>query len=946
MNKDKISIIGAYEHNLKHIDVIFYKYRFNIVTGLSGSGKSSLVFDTLYQKGQKVLLNSLITSGKYFLELNGAIKVKKIKNLSTVISISQKGIGKNSRSTLATMLGIYSYFRVLYTVYGEVFSPVTKEKITLYSINRVKELLYRLKSNNYSFCLSVFDKVSHKIKNYNMSTILSNKKYTQFLDIENLFETYINIDSYITEKDLEIIIEKIFSINTGFFVLKLSKTTYDKSQDLLSNFKYYSHQEEVFIPIVYKAKCLKSDFFIDRISSSLFSFNTKMGVCEACEGSGLTKVFSPSLIVSNKSLSINQNALSPWSILSQSFKDTLVSLSKHFNFSLDVPFKDLDDNVKKVLFYGSNEMIEFTYHINQGNNIKQKKIKSIFGGVILSLQEKLRKTDNTNIQDDIYRYMIDGKCSVCKGYRINTNAQTIKIAGKHIGEVLEMPLSDTISFIDNIKKIVHEDHIAILDEIKYKICKIQELGMSYLSLDRRTNTLSNGELQRLKLTNQLFSGLTDIIYVLDEPCVGLHDHDKEKIIHILNELKNAGNTIIAVEHDGNILSHADHIIDIGPYAGKRGGEVVATGTLQNIMNSEKSITGQYLSGKKVLARPYGRKNLSKLNKIGLYQASGFNLKNIDLEIYENAINVITGISGSGKSTLINKTLYSAIKNYIDPKNCEFSHSYKSSLNFDLIDRIIKIDQSAICRTPKSNPAIYIGLFTKIRDFFVELPVSKENKMTASMFSFNVTGGRCEYCKGDGYHKIDMHFLQDSFIECDVCKGQRYNSNTLKIKYKNKSIADILKMSAIDALEFFKDIPSIRFYIQILCDIGLDYIHLGQPANSLSGGESQRVKLAKELSNINMQNSLYIFDEPSTGLHIDDINKLIKIFDMLVENNNTVVIIEHNLNIISIADFIFDIGPDSGDKGGELVAQDTPENLAKNYNTHTAKSLKKFFNRKF
>ena len=940
MQRDKINIIGAYEHNLKNIDVSFYKYKINVVTGLSGSGKSSLVFDTLYTQGQKVLLDSLSISGKHLIESSKDVKVKRIENLSTVISVSQKAISKNSRSILATILGLYSYFRVLYSTYGSVFSPETQEKITIHSIHKIKVLLHQLHKDNYKFTISIFDKVSHKIQHYKTNTVLSHQKYKDFLNINNLFETYIYISDHLTDKDLDIIIEKIFSINNGFLVFKCTKEVFDKNKELFTRFRFYSYKDEVFVPITYKAKCLKSNFFIDRISPSLFSFNTKIGMCSQCDGTGIAKVFSPFLIVLNQNLSLNQNALSPWSIKSSTFYDTLLSLSLHFNFSLDTPFKNLSDKVKNVLFYGTSEKIEFIYNIDG----KERRSYSTFGGVIFSLEEKLKKLDSISIQEDLFKYMQEGKCTFCSGYRINKDVQNIKILDKHIGEVLEMDLNNLLNFLEEVGKIFDRRCAAIIDNIIYKVLKLKELDIDYLSLDRRVNSLSSGELQRVKLVNQLFSGLVDMIYVLDEPCIGLHDHDKIKVINILESIKQNGNTIIAVEHDGNILEYADYIVDIGPYAGHHGGELVATGNFEDIKNNDNSITGKYLSKKLKLYRPENSKDLTKLNKISLYGASGFNLKNIDLELYEKSINVITGVSGSGKSTLINKTLYSALKNYLDPKNCAAGYIFKDFKGFDLVDRVIKIDQTAICRTPKSNPAIYIGLFTKIRDFFVSLDAAKDNKMTASMFSFNVAGGRCEYCKGDGYHKIDMQFLQDNFILCDVCNGQRYNSNTLKIKYKDKSIAEILNLSAYDALDFFQEVPSIASAIKILCDIGLGYIALGQPANSLSGGEAQRVKLAKELLNSNIQNSLYIFDEPTTGLHIDDINKLIKIFDMLIKNNNTLVIIEHNMNIISRADHIVDLGPKSGCHGGEIVAVGTPYEIANNFNTYTSKALKHFLSK--
>ena len=884
------------------------------------------------------MLDSISSSNKYYFDAVANVKVKYIENLSPVVSISQRNLGKNSRSTIATITGLYSYLRILFASYGLVFSPVTNKEIYISGIQKIKAFLYTLKNNNCNFKLSVFDTIVHKIPNYNTHTVLAHAKYLSFMKIENLFETYIDIDAFINIKDLDIITEKLFSLNTGYFVITLDNIEFHKINEQFKLAEFYLNGTEVFVPLLYKPKCLKSDFFIDRISPSLLSFNTKIGVCESCEGTGLTKVFCKDLIVPNKNLSINQNAIIPWNIKADLFYCTMLGLANHFNFSLDTPFKDLPENIKNILFHGTKEKIEFEYPQSM---YSKKKIKSVgsFGGILLSLEDKLKKSESNIVKEDLLKFLKDVDCNICSGYRININAQSIKLMGYHIGEVLNFNLNKLLEWLQNLKNLLPLDVHYIISLIEKKVAKLESLGLYYLTLNRRISTLSGGESQRIKLVNQLFSDLTDLIYVLDEPCVGLHDYDKHKLINILKEIQAKGNTIIAVEHDSNILKYADHIIDIGPGAGYLGGEVVVSGNISDLIANNRSITGKYLSGEYKI---YQNKTLNKLNqKISLLGASGYNLKNINLNIYEKAINVITGVSGSGKSTLINKTLYSAMQNYLDPKNCVYSEKYDSFHGFELFTRVIKIDQSSIGRTPKSNPAIYIGLFTKIRDFFVELPEAKENKMTASMFSFNVSGGRCEYCKGDGYHKIDMQFLQDSFVICDVCQGQRYNANTLKIKYKNKSISDVLNMSADDALEFFKEIPDLYNNIKILCDIGLGYIELGQPANSLSGGEAQRIKLAKELSTTQVGNTLYIFDEPSNGLHVDDINKLIKIFYMLCENNHTVVIIEHNLNIISIADHIVDIGPDGGDKGGNIVAEGTVNDFIEKFDTHTARSLKAF-----
>ena len=936
--EENLVIVGAKENNLKNINLTLPRNKFIVFSGVSGSGKSTLAFDTIFAEGQRRFIESLSSYARQFLGQIGKPKVERIDGLSPTISIDQKTTSHNPRSTVGTVTEIYDYFRLLFSRLGTPYCPNCKKPISTMSVDNIVE--------------NVFEKPQDSKVLIIAPIIRQEKGAFQKLFEELLKEGYsrVEVDGEVKELTEEIILNKNFKHNISIVVdrLKLKEenrsrltqsieTALKKSNGIV-NVKI--DEEELTFNNSYA--CPDCGFSFEEISPRLFSFNSPFGACPECAGLGFVTDVDENLIIKDRNKTLREGALrvSTWTMeVSNISSMYLEALSKKYNFSLDVPFNTLDKKIVDILLYGNNGE---TLQLNYSNAKFSGTYESCWEGIIPNLRRRFSETKSEYSRQEISKLMRESECKTCGGRRLNEKALSVYIKNKNINDLCEMSARDLKDFFDSFKYNENLKNVAepILKEIRARLNFLCEVGLGYLTLNRMAKTLSGGEAQRIRLATQIGSGLVGVLYILDEPSIGLHQYDNEKLLKSLKSLRDLGNTLIVVEHDEDTIRTADYIVDIGPKAGEHGGEVVAQGTLKDILKSEKSITGKFLSGKEKIEVPKAR--LTPKGFIKISKAKQNNLKNIDVEIPTGVLTVVTGLSGSGKSSLINEVLFPAVNNtlsqFLLPEG-----KYKAISGCEQFDKVINIDQSPIGKTPRSNPATYIGLFTLIRDLFASTIDAKERGFDSGRFSFNVKGGRCENCQGDGEKKVEMYFLPDVYVPCPECKGKRYNKETLKVKYKGKSISDVLDMTIEESLKFFENISSIKNKIQCLYDVGLGYMKLGQSATTLSGGEAQRVKLANELCKRSTGKTLYILDEPTTGLHSYDIKKLVSILQNLVEKGNTVIVIEHNLDVIKVADYIIDLGPEGGDKGGEIVAKGTPEEIAKCENSKTGMFLKTILN---
>ena len=928
-----IKIVGAREHNLKNIDLELPRDKLIVVTGVSGSGKSSLAFDTIYAEGQRRYVESLSAYARQFLGQMNKPDVEYIEGLSPSISIEQKGISKNPRSTVGTVTEIYDYLRLLFARIGVPHCPICGKGIRQQTSQQIIEHVMSFNGRIIIF-----------------APIARGKKGEYKKEFENLRKEgfgKVRVDGEIIDLENEIILDKKKKHNIEVLIDRINL---EKSKEktriadavelalmkgngliLISSDKEYLFSE--------KFACPDCNISFGEIEPRIFSFNSPFGACPECKGLGYKIEIDPDLVIPDRSLSIIEGAITAWgNNIDTYYMKMLRTVVEHYGYTVYTPIKDMDKKIVDIILYGTKDKIKFSFK----GDTSQWTYEGGFEGVIRNLERRFRETSSEYIRNEIGKYMNEKACSFCHGKRLKKESLAVTVKGKNIIELTEMSIKDLYKFFNELKLTEREKIISkqILKEIKSRLEFLISVGLDYLTLDRKSATLSGGEAERIRLATQIGSSLVGVLYILDEPSIGLHQRDNTRLIQTLKRLRDLGNTVIVIEHDENMIRNADHIVDMGPGAGEHGGFVVAQGKLEDITNNSKSLTGKYLKGELKIEIPKKRRKADKFLKISGVRHN--NLKNITVEIPLGVFVCITGVSGSGKSSLINDTLYRAIAQKLYRAR-EKPGEYGEIIGLENIDKVVVIDQSPIGRTPRSNPSTYTGAFTPIRELFSVLPESKIRGYTPGRFSFNVKGGRCEACAGHGLIKIEMHFLPDVYVPCDVCKGKRFNKETLEIRYKGKNIADVLDMSVEEALKFFENIPRIKRVLQTLYDVGMGYIKLGQSATTLSGGEAQRVKLAKELSKRATGKTLYILDEPTTGLHFDDIKKLLNVLNRLVDRGNTVIVIEHNPDVIKNADYIIDLGPEGGDEGGYVVAKGTPEEIVKK-NTYTGQFLEKVLGR--
>jgi excinuclease ABC subunit A len=947
----KIVIKGAKEHNLRNLTVEIPKDKFIVITGLSGSGKSSLAFDTIYAEGQRRYVESLSAYARQFLDKMKKPNVDLIEGLSPAIAIEQKNTSKNPRSTVATVTEIYDYMRVLYARAGIPYSPFTGKPITSQTITQIVDLIKKLPKKSTIY---IYAPVVRGRKGEYKKDILSYKRRGfRKIKIDNVLydiEKSPNLDKKL-KHDISILVDRIvLNSKLGNRLAESVETAVN-----LANGLVFVEYEDETLPqkyrkiekLIYSTKfaCPESGFTIEEIEPRLFSFNSPYGACEECEGIGMKLNVDPNLVVPDERKSLADGAIEPWSkSTTLYYAQTLSSLAKHYGFSLDEKWKKLPKKIKDIILYGSDEdEIKFNYD----DGYEKYSYKKSFEGVINNLERRFLESDSEWKREAIAEYQSDTACEACNGDRLKEEALCVKINDHNISEVAKKSILDAAEWFKNLEKNLDKRQFKIaehvLKEINERLNFLLNVGLDYLTLSRESGTLSGGEAQRIRLASQIGSGLTGVLYVLDEPSIGLHQKDNVKLINALKRLRDLGNTVIVVEHDTETMENADHIIDLGPEAGSNGGQITAQGSYEEIKKDKNSITGQYLANKKSIEIPKNRRLAKNGRFVEINGASGNNLNDVNLKIPTGTFTCVTGVSGSGKSTLILQTLFHALNLTLNNKARKTPKSFKGYKGVELIDKIIDIDQSPIGRTPRSNPATYTGAFGPIRDWFTSLPESKTRGYKPGRFSFNVKGGRCEACEGDGVITYEMHFLPDVYIQCDECKGTRYNRETLEIKFKGKSIADVLDMSVDEGCEYFENISNIKTKLLTLKKVGLGYIKIGQQATTLSGGEAQRIKLAKELSKRSTGRTMYILDEPTTGLHQHDIKKLLEILHTFVKLGNTVVVIEHNLDVIKTADYIVDMGPEGGIKGGNIVAEGKPEEVCKVKESYTGQFLKNLLN---
>ncbi|MDK0837529.1 excinuclease ABC subunit UvrA [Clostridium perfringens] len=937
--KDKIIVKGAKVHNLKNVSLEIPRDKLIVFTGLSGSGKSSLAFDTIYAEGQRRYVESLSSYARQFLGQMDKPDVESIEGLSPAISIDQKTTSRNPRSTVGTVTEIYDYLRLLYARVGVPHCPKCGKEITQQSVDQIVDQIMELPERSKIMILAPIirgRKGTHE-------KVLENIKKQGFVraridgEIYDLTEDEIKLEKNI-KHNIEAVVDRIIVKDGIEGRLTDSIETSLKMAEGLVLVNIIGEEDRLYSEHFACADCGIS---IDELAPRMFSFNSPFGKCERCDGLGTLMEIDEDLVVPNKDLSIRGGAISTWGDSRMKEESwtycVLKALMEKYNFDLDTPYKDLPKKVQEVLMYGEPEKLKVTYTKENVTAVYNHS----FEGEINNLRRRYMETNSDTMKAEIEKYMSDNPCPKCKGARLKPEALAVTVGGKNIFEFTSMAIREELDFINSIDFSEKDKIISsqIIKEIQSRLSFLINVGLDYLDLARKAGTLSGGEAQRIRLATQIGSQLMGVLYILDEPSIGLHQRDNDRLISTLKQLRDVGNTLIVVEHDEDTMREADYIVDIGPGAGEHGGEIVAKGTLDEIMRNENSLTGKYLTGAKKVELPEKRRK-GNGNFITVKGAKENNLKNVTTKFPLGTLTMVTGVSGSGKSTLVNEILYKGLNKIVN-KAKDLPGKFKEITGYENIDKIIDIDQSPIGRTPRSNPATYTGTFDIIRELFSQTQEAKMRGYKPGRFSFNVKGGRCEACSGDGIIKIEMQFLSDVYVPCEVCKGKRYNRETLEVKYKGKNIADVLNMTVEEALEFFENIPRIKNKLQTLMDVGLGYIRLGQPSTQLSGGEAQRIKLAYELSKRSTGKTLYILDEPTTGLHIHDVNRLVKILQRLVDGGNTVIVIEHNLDMIKCADYIVDLGPEGGDKGGTIIATGTPEKIAEAKESYTGKYLKKY-----
>ncbi len=941
-----ISIRGAREHNLKSIDVDLPRDELIVITGLSGSGKSSLAFDTIYAEGQRRYVESLSAYARQFLDMMQKPDVDHITGLSPAISIEQKTTSKNPRSTVGTVTEIYDYMRLLFARVGVPYSPATGLPIEAQQVSEMVDRVMTMEEGTRAYLLAPiirdrkgeYRKEFAELRKQGFQRVKVNGAFHELDEPPTLDKKFrhnidVVVDRIVVREGLETRLADSFrtalDLADGIAVLETAPKADDDGDA----------PEPERITFSENFACPVSGFTIPEIEPRLFSFNAPFGACPVCDGLGVELFFDERLVVPDEGLSLYKGAVAPWSkSKSPYFRQTIDALAKHYEFDKNAPWRDLPAHVKQLILHGSGgEKIKFRY--DEGGRVYE--ISRIFEGVIPNMERRYRETDSSWSREEMERYQNNRACGACGGYRLKPEALAVKIDGKHVGEIVEMSIRDALDWIEQapgtLTRQRQEIARAIFKEIRERLGFLVNVGLDYLTLSRNSGTLSGGESQRIRLASQIGSGLTGVLYVLDEPSIGLHQRDNDRLLTTLKNLRDQGNTVIVVEHDEEAIREADYVLDIGPGAGVHGGQIIASGPPAQIAATDASITGQYLTGAREIAIPAERRKGTG-KAVTVVNATGNNLKNVTAEYPLGTLTCVTGVSGGGKSTLTIETLFKTASMRLNgarqtPAPCE------TIKGLEHLDKVIDIDQSPIGRTPRSNPATYTGAFTPIRDWFAGLPEAKTRGYKPGRFSFNVKGGRCEACQGDGVIKIEMHFLPDVYVTCETCEGKRYNRETLEVLFKGKSIADVLDMTIEDAADFFQAVPAIRDKMETLKRVGLGYIKVGQQATTLSGGEAQRVKLSKELSKRATGRTLYILDEPTTGLHFEDVNKLLEVIQELVDQGNSVIVIEHNLDVIKCADWIIDIGPEGGDGGGTIVAAGTPEQVAEAEGSHTGRYLR-------
>jgi excinuclease ABC subunit A len=940
MANDFIVVKGARAHNLKNIDVTIPRNQLVVVTGLSGSGKSSLAFDTIYAEGQRRYVESLSAYARQFLGQMDKPDVDTIEGLSPAISIDQKTTSRNPRSTVGTVTEIYDYLRLLFARVGTPICPNHGIEITSQTVEQMVDRILEY---------------PERTKLQVLAPIVSGRKGTHVKTLEDIKKqgyVRVRVDGEMRElsDDIDLDKNKKHSIEVVVDRIVLKEGIASRLADSLETALKLG-EGRVLIDVIGEEELLFSEhhacphcgFSIGELEPRMFSFNSPYGACPSCDGLGAKLEVDVDLVVPNWDLTLRNHAIAPWEpTSSQYYPQLLEAVCNHYGIDMDVPVKDIPKHLMDKVLYGSgDEKIYFRY-VNDFGQVKESNI--VFEGVIPNIERRYRETSSDYIREQMEKYMADQPCPKCKGARLKPEALAVFVGGKTIADVTKLSIQEAHDFFDTILLTEKQQKIAhmILREIKERLGFLINVGLDYLTLNRSAGTLSGGEAQRIRLATQIGSRLTGVLYILDEPSIGLHQRDNDRLIQTLQDMRDLGNTLIVVEHDEDTMIAADYLIDIGPGAGIHGGQVVSAGTPEEVMNDPNSLTGQYLSGKKFIPVPTERRK-GDGRKIEIVGAKENNLKNVKASFPLGTFVAVTGVSGSGKSTMINEILYKALAQKLHNAKSK-PGAHKEIKGLEHLDKVIDIDQSPIGRTPRSNPATYTGVFDDIRDVFAQTNEAKVRGYQKGRFSFNVKGGRCEACRGDGIIKIEMHFLPDVYVPCEVCHGKRYNRETLEVKYKDKSISEVLDMTVEDAVVFFENIPKIKRKLQTIADVGLGYIKLGQPATTLSGGEAQRVKLASELHRRSTGRTLYILDEPTTGLHVDDIARLLKVLQRLVENGDTVLVIEHNLDVIKAADYIIDLGPEGGDKGGQVVAAGTPEEVIKEERSYTAKYLKAILER--
>jgi excinuclease ABC subunit A len=935
---ETIHIQGARTHNLKNLDLTIPRDKLVVITGLSGSGKSSLAFDTLYAEGQRRYVESLSAYARQFLSMMEKPDVDHIEGLSPAIAIEQKSASHNPRSTVGTVTEIYDYLRLLYARVGEPRCPDHQIKLEAQTVSQMVDAILDLPEETKLMILApvVYERKGEHIK------------LLESLRSQGFVRARINGEILELDQTIQLDLRKKHNIEV---VIDRIKVRSDIRQRLAESFETALRLTDGMVKVIFpentkdeivfssKFACTICGYSLAELEPRLFSFNNPVGACPTCDGLGVKQFFDPQRVVVNPKLSLAAGAIPSWDQRHHYYYALINGVAKHYKFSVDIPFEKLTKKQQHIILYGSeDESISYRYTNEQGYSSTRK---YPFEGVISNMERRYHGTESNQMREELAKYMTNQPCTECKGARLRLESRNVFIQDYNLSQLTALSIEQAQQLLKSLQLNGQRAIIAgrILQEINTRLNFLMNVGLEYLSLDRSADSLSGGEAQRIRLASQIGAGLVGVMYILDEPSIGLHQRDNERLLSTLIHLRDIGNTVIVVEHDEDAIRSADHVIDMGPGAGVHGGNIVAQGTPQSIMSNPKSVTGQYLQGKKCIAIPVKRTEFDKNRVLQLQGASGNNLKELTVNIPLGLMTCITGVSGSGKSTLINDTLYPITARALNGATEITPAAHKSLLGLELLDKVIDINQSPIGRTPRSNPATYTGMFTAIRELFAGTPEARSRGYTPGRFSFNVKGGRCEACEGDGVIKVEMHFLADIYVMCDVCKGHRYNRETLEVKYKHKNIYEVLEMTVEDARQFFDAVPVIARKLQTLVDVGLSYISLGQSATTLSGGEAQRIKLARELSKRDTGNTLYILDEPTTGLHFQDIEQLLLVLHRLRNHGNTIIVIEHNLDVIKTADWIIDLGPEGGNRGGQIVAQGTPEQVAQVAKSYTGKFLK-------